>query len=135
MTDAILGHFLGGRSLKGRCNSRVCVPVRVPLSVCVCVCVCVSLLSPPDPAIARPTPGKNYPVKSARNSCQRVTECVKAPACLKHFCTSILTFRISITLTVWTIPFVAHFRNRTPTPNPEIPKADRVYVNFFEKSA
>ena len=82
------GHFLRGRSLKGRCNIRVYVPV----------CVCVSLRSPPDPAhtvglnsripphtrtwvgwhdpsppyphpylqaIAWPTPGKNYPLKSA----------------------------------------------------------------------
>ena len=69
------------------------VPMCVP--VCVCVCVCVSLLSPwprpncgaeqqnpptpphdPSPpfphpypqAIARPTPGKNYPLKSPRSS-------------------------------------------------------------------
>ena len=40
-----VGHFLRGRSLKGRCNIRVYVPVCVP----VCVCVCVSLLSPPKP--------------------------------------------------------------------------------------
>ena len=81
------GHFLRCRLLKGRCNIRVYVPV------CVCVFLCVSLLSPPDPthtvglnsripptplhnpsppfphpypqATARPTPGKNYPLKSA----------------------------------------------------------------------
>ena len=34
---ANLGHFLRGRSLKGRCNIRV----YVPLCACVCVCVCV----------------------------------------------------------------------------------------------
>ena len=87
-----VGHFLRGKSLKGRCNIRVYVPVCVP--VCVCVCVCVPPLppltpailwgrtaeSPPTPphdpsppfphpypqAIAGPTPGKNYPLKSAR---------------------------------------------------------------------
>ena len=95
-----IGHFLRGRSLKGRCNIRVYVPVCVcvPLCVCVCVCVCVSLRSPPDPAhtvglnrrispppptpthdpsppfphpypqaLAWPTLGKNYPLKSARH--------------------------------------------------------------------
>ena len=66
-----IGHFVKGRSLKGRCNVRVyismflcscpraCVGVCVCVCVCVCVfscvpacvCVCVSLLSPPpDPA-------------------------------------------------------------------------------------
>ena len=55
----IVGQFLRGRSLKGRCNIRVyvplcvCVPVCVCVYVCVCVpvcvCVCVSLLSPPLP--------------------------------------------------------------------------------------
>ena len=84
----LIGHFLRGRSLKGRCNIRVYVPS--------CSCVCVSPLPPPpDPAhtvglnsrmpptpphdppppfphpypqaIARPTPGKNYPLKSARS--------------------------------------------------------------------
>ena len=53
------GHFLRGRSLKGRCNIYVYVPVCVcvcacscvcvcVLCVCVCVCVCVSLVSPHD---------------------------------------------------------------------------------------
>ena len=37
---AIFGHFLRGRSLKGRCNIRVYVPV----CVCVCSCVCPSAL-------------------------------------------------------------------------------------------
>ena len=83
-----IGHFLKCRSLKGRCNIW-----RVRSCVCVCSCVCPS--SPPndpprtvglnsripptpvhDPsrpfphpypqAIARPTLGKNYPLKSAR---------------------------------------------------------------------
>ena len=90
-----VGHFLRGRSLKGRCNIRVYVPVYVPVCVCVCVCVCVRVcLSPPTPpvlwgwtaesfptpsydppppfphpypqAIARATAGKNYPLESAR---------------------------------------------------------------------
>ena len=80
------GHFLRGRSLKGRCNICVYVPVFVP--------VCVPRLPPMTPpilwgwtaefpptavhnpwppfphpylqAIARPTLGKNYPLKSAR---------------------------------------------------------------------
>ena len=90
-------HLLKGRSLKGRCNVRVYVPV------CSCVCVCPSspplhrpycgteqqnphtptwLLtpfpphdpSPPFPhpylqAIAWPVPGKNYPTRSARKLC------------------------------------------------------------------
>ena len=43
------GHFLRGRSLKGRCNIRVYVPACVP--VYVCVCVCVSLRSPLTPPI------------------------------------------------------------------------------------
>ena len=43
----LVGHFLRGRSLKGRCNIRVYVPVCVP--VCVCVCVCVPLLCPSEP--------------------------------------------------------------------------------------
>ena len=86
INQGILGHSLRGRSLKGRCNICVYVPVCVP--VCVCVCVCPSSPphdpahtvglnsripstpvhdpSPPFPhpypqAIARPTPGKNYP--------------------------------------------------------------------------
>ena len=84
-------HFLRGRSLKGRCNIRMYVPVCVCVCVCVCVrlcvCVCPSALpltppmlwdraaepppppqepSPPAPnpyaqAIVRPRPGKNYP--------------------------------------------------------------------------
>ena len=85
------GHFLRGRSLKGRCN--ICVYVPVCVCVCSCVCVCPSCPphnpahtvglnnrippapahdpSPPFPhpypqAIARPTLGKNYPLKSAR---------------------------------------------------------------------
>ena len=88
------GHFLRGRSLKGRCN--ICV--YVPVCVCVCVCSCVCPSSPPWPrpycgteqqnpsphppktphprsrirtrncAIAWPTPGKNYPLKSAWNA-------------------------------------------------------------------
>ena len=33
------GHFLRGRSLKGRCNICVYVPVYVPVCVPVCVCV------------------------------------------------------------------------------------------------
>ena len=91
--QTFFGHFLRGRSLKGRCNIRVYVPV----CVCVCVFLFVSLPSPPTPAIlwgrtaespptpphdpspplphpylqaiARPTPGKNYPLKSARIFC------------------------------------------------------------------
>ena len=48
-----IGHFLGGRSLKGRCNIRVYVPACVPVSVCVCVCVCPSPPPPPpDPSNA-----------------------------------------------------------------------------------
>ena len=43
--DRRFGHFLKGRSLKGRCNIRVCVPVCVCVCSCVCVCVCPS--SPP----------------------------------------------------------------------------------------
>ena len=40
-------HFLKGRSLKGRCNIRVYVPV--------CVCVCVFLcVSPSSPALTPP---------------------------------------------------------------------------------
>ena len=46
MVIVLFGHFLRGRSLKGRCNIRVYVPV----CVCVCVFLCVSLRSPPDPA-------------------------------------------------------------------------------------
>ena len=38
------GHFLRGRSLKGRCDIRMYVPL------CACVFLCVSLRSPPDPA-------------------------------------------------------------------------------------
>ena len=85
-----IGHFLRGRSLKDRCNICVYVPVRVP----VCVCVCPSSPPPLTPpilwgwtaefpphpymsphltpfphpypqAIARPTLGQNYPLKSA----------------------------------------------------------------------
>ena len=42
-----VGHFLRGRSLKGRCNICVYVPV------CVCVCSCVCPSSPPsDPTHA-----------------------------------------------------------------------------------
>ena len=48
------GHFLKGRSLKGRCNIRVYVPVCVCGPVCVCVCVPPlpppTLLFPPYPA-------------------------------------------------------------------------------------
>ena len=44
VTASELRALLRGRSLKGRCNICVYVPV------CVCVPVCVSLLSPPDPA-------------------------------------------------------------------------------------
>ena len=83
------GHFLRGRSLKGRWNIRLYVPVCVP------VCVpppspwshpyCgTEQQNPPPPrsptrpfplfphpylqAIAWPTPGKNYPLKSARTA-------------------------------------------------------------------
>ena len=91
-----IGHFLRGRSLKGRCNICVYVPV------CVCVCSCVCPSSPPhDPAhtvglnsrirptpahdpsppfphpcpqaIARVTFGKNYPLKSARRKGEETT--------------------------------------------------------------
>ena len=52
---ALIGHFLRGRLLKGRCNIcvyvPVCVCVCVPVCVCVCVCscVCVPPLPPPRP--------------------------------------------------------------------------------------
>ena len=88
--------LLRTRSLKGRCNIRVYVPVCSCSCVCVCVCVCVCPPLPllprpycgteqqnphphphmtprPRPRIRarrkqlqRPTPGKNYPLKSAR---------------------------------------------------------------------
>ena len=47
-----VGHFLRGRSLKGRCNIRV--------YVCVCVCVCVPVCVPHLPPISPPhTEGLN----------------------------------------------------------------------------
>ena len=118
-TPATFGHVLRGRSLKGRCNIRVYVPVCVP------VCVCPSSPPPHDPAhtvglksripptpvhdpsppfphpypqaIARPTLGKNYPLKSARNMPQAKTEvalqfseCCAAEVALQHslFCST-----------------------------------------------